>query len=213
MWNPVSTGANTYVNTSASLVLGFGAGMTAPPQMLVQNLSASGSVTLPKIDSVLPSAPGTPGTAPGIGDGYLLIIKSIAQYTTTITPASGDTCDVSYVTNVGDVVLLQVDAQNSKWRAVAPITTNTNQYVSVAAASTLAATTRYLLVTAASTQTINTTIEPTFQPFTIINESSGSLTITPSSGNIDTTASITLGTLKSTTLLFDGVNTHCLNTA
>lgn len=211
MWNPTSTGQNTLVNTSATLTLGFGPSQTAPPQLLVQSLTASGTVTLPKIDQVAPTAPGTPGTTPGIGDGYVMIIKSTTWYTTTITPASGDTCDVALLTNSGDTCILQSDAGNSKWRSVSgQLVGGATQIATAAGAATIAATTRYQIVTAAATITIPAASN-TGQPVTIMNESVGSLTITPASGTIDTTASITLTTLKSLTYIGDGVNFHLIN--
>jgi hypothetical protein len=211
MWNPTSTGLNVLTNTTATLTLGFGPNMTAPPEVLVQNLTASGTVTLPKIGQVPPTAPGTPGTTPGIGDGYPLIIKNIAAFTTTITPASGDTCDVALVSNIGDTVLLVADNGNSKWRAIAPLVTTSNQVVTASGANTVASTTRYLIMTGAVTITLTTTTFPNYQPITIINESSGSDTITPSAGNINTTASFTLTTLKSATFLSDGTNWHLVD--
>ncbi len=212
MFNFVSTGQNTLVNTSATLTLGTAGGQTAPPMYLIQNLAAGGTVTLPKINQVPPTAPGTPGTTPGISDGYPLWIKSIAQFPTTITPASGDTADIALISNSGDIVLLVADAANSKWRAYTPSTGNSiNAITAVAGAATLSANTRYLIESVAATITIPATL-PVGAPYTIVNESSGSLTLTPASGTIDTTASFTLTTLKSFTLFTDGTNFHAINT-
>lgn len=213
MWNPTSTGQDTLVNTSTALVLGFGPSQTAPPQMLVQNLAAGGTVTLPKINSVPPTPPGTPGTTPGIGDGYILIIKSIANQNTTITPASGDTADVALQTHNGDVTIFQADALNSVWRSVfnGSASSAGNVITTVGAATTLAVTTRYLIVTAASTITLPTATAPVGQSYAIINESGGSLTITPASGTVNTTASFTLTTLKSAQFFSDATNWHLLS--
>lgn len=211
MWNPTSSGQNTLVNTSATLTLGFGPGYTAPPQLLVQNLSAGGTVTLPKINQVGPTAPGTPGTTPGIGDGYLLILKSITWNTTTITPASGDTCDVAALTNSGDTCILQSDAGNSKWRSVSgQLVGGATQIATAAGNATIATTTRYQIVSAAATITIPATLN-VGQPVTIMNESTGSLTVTPASGTIGTTASYTMSTLTSITFIGDGTNFHLIN--
>jgi hypothetical protein len=214
MWNPTSTGQNCLVNTTATLTLGFGPGQTAPPQLLVQNLSAGGTVTLPKIDQVGPTAPGTPGTTPGIGDGYWLTIKNIAQQVTTITPASGDTCDISAISNNGDVIMLVSDAVNSQWRQISGTLEGARTAtVSTTASTTLAASTRYLIVTTAAHAITIPAGANIDVPFTILNESSGSITITPASGNINTTAAFTLTTLKSATFYGDGTNFHAINTA
>lgn len=216
MWNPTSTGQNTLVNTTnTALVLGFGPGQTAPPQMLVQNLSAGGTVTLPKINAVPPTPPATPGTTPGVGDGDIIIIKSISAQLTTIAAASGDTTDVALQSHTGDVTILQADAGNSQWRAVfngsASTSGNTQVAPGTLSTPTLASTTRYLLVTTAGTVTLPATLTA-FQPYAVINESNNSLTLTPASGTINTTASFTLATLKSTQFYSDGSNIHVLNT-
>lgn len=207
--NAISTGQNTSVNTTATVVFGAGPGQVATPGLLLQNLSAGGTITLPKINQVPPTAPGTPGTTPGIGDGYMFYIKNIAQQPTTILAASGDTTDVALMTNINDSVLLIADASNSKWRNFGG-SGSVNQFVSSAVANTLATNTRYLLMTAANTVTIPSTF-PNYQPFSVMNESVGSVTITPASGTVNTTVSFTLTTLKGCTLIFDGVNTHLVD--
>jgi hypothetical protein len=207
MYNFLSQGPGTLVNTSATLTLGFGAGQTAPPMVLVQNLTASGTVTLPKINQVPPSPPATPGTTPGVSDGDALIIKNIAAFTTTLTPASGDTCDVALIGIVGDTWLV-ADAGNSKWRAVVPGVGSGSQVTSSAGNVTLSTSTRYFVhITTAGTITIPATFNALIgQPFTIINDTSGSDTLTPASGTINTTASYTLTTLNSATFISDGTN-------
>lgn len=213
MQNPVSTDTNTVVNTATTLTLGFGPSQTPPPQMLVQNLSAGGTVTLPPINSVVPSPPSTTNTQPGVGDGYVIYIKSIANQNTTIAAASGETTDVALQTHSGDVTILQSDAQNSKWRSIfnGSASSGGNVITTVGAATTLAVTTRYLIVTAAATITLPTATAPVGQAYAIINESNGSLTITPASGTVNTTASFTLTTLKSAQFISDATNWHLLS--
>jgi hypothetical protein len=210
MYSFTNTGYNNLINTNVALVLGTGPSQTPTPMYLIQNLAAGGTVTLPKINQVPPTAPGTPGTTPGISDGYTLLIKNIAQFPTTITPASGDTCDVALISNSGDAVWLEADAANSVWRAITPGGAATG-ITTAAGATTLSPNTRYLILSAAATVTIPTTLG-IGRPYTIINESTGSLTLTPVSGTVDTTASFTLTTLKSFTVFTDGTNFHAINT-
>lgn len=211
MFNFISTGYNTLLNTTATLTLGVGSNQTAPPALLLQSLAAGGTVTLPKINPVGPTAPGTPGTTPGISDGYPITILSLAAFPTTIAAASGDTLGAGIPTAIngtGSVISLIASAAQSTWYAINPVGLVGPTIRTVAGAATLAPSDRFLIITTTAA-TIATGAPATYQvgqEYVIDNTTSGSLTITPASGNINTTASYTLTTLTAARIITDGTN-------
>lgn len=210
-YNFISQGQSTLLNTTATLTLGSGAGATAPPGLLLQSLAAGGTITLPKINQVAPTAPGTPGTTPGIGDGFPFAIMNLTAFPTTLAAASGDTIFTNVPTVVngtGSMVQLVASSSQSTWYAMDPVGLVGPTVRTVAGAATLASTDRYLVVTTtASTQTIQAPANYQIgQEYVISNSTAGSLTLTPASGNINGTASYTLTTGLAARVFTDGTN-------
>ena len=212
MFNFISTGYNTLLNTTATLTLGLGPNQTAPPGLLLQSLAAGGTLTLPKINSVGPTAPGTPGTTPGISDGFPITIRNLAAFPTTLAAASGDTLDSILPTalnGTGDSLTLIASASQSTWYSVVPTGGYSGSTIrTVAGAATLAPSDRFLIITTtAATITIQAPANyQVGQVYTVTNNTSGSLTLAPASGKIGTTTAYTLTTLLPLSFYTDGTD-------
>lgn len=211
VFNFISQGNSTQVNTTATLTLGVGAGQTAPPGLLLQSLAAGGTVTLPKINQVGPTAPGTPGTTPGISDGFPLTILSLTAFPTTITAASGDTLAAGIpaaLNGTGSIIQMVASSSQSTWYPMNTVGLVGPTVRTVAGAATLLPSDRFLIITTtAATITIEAPANyQVGQEYIVDNTTSGSLTLTPASGNINTTASYTLTTLTAARVITDGTN-------
>lgn len=203
----ISTGVPTQTTTNTALTLGYGPNMIAPPDLLFWACTAGGTVTLPSIESVLPVPPGTPGTSPGIGDGYTIKIKNTTGNALTITPVGSDTIDSYTLGGLNDIVTFQASLYNTNWNnlsasgALYPIKYQTN------ANYTVATTDRYLIESTAGTVTIPAPTNFTaYVPFVTIISSNVLITVTPASGNINGQASRTIAAAGEASLMTDGTN-------
>lgn len=207
MINAISTGYETLTIT-ASTTLGYGSGQGAPPRILMCNATGAINVVLPKIQSVGPTPPGTPGTTPGVGDGMLLCIRNLTANAVTVAAASGDTLvDPLLLGGQGATENIFACYANSSWyRQINPLGGSGVQ--TVGAATTVTTANRYLITSTATTITLPaaTAVPVGVEIFTIINSSGGSDTITPVSGNINGTASFTQTTKTSIGVLSDGTS-------
>jgi len=211
VYNFISQGQSTLLNTLTTCTLGVGPNYISTPGVLLQSLAAGGTVTLPKINQVGPTAPGTPGTTPGCGDGMPFTVLNLTAFPSTITAASGDSLysNVPTVVNgTGSTVQLIASAGQSTWYAIDPVGLFGPTVRTVAGAATLAASDRYLIITTtAATITVQAPANYQIgQVFSVTNNTAGSLTITPASGNMGTLASFTLTTLLATQFICDGTN-------
>lgn len=202
----ISTGVPTFSTTNTTLTLGYGPGMTAPPDLLLWSCTTGGTITLPAIESVLPSPPATPGTAPGIGDGFVLKIKNTTGNALTLTPTGADTIDGYSVNGTGDLVSLQASLYNTNWNNLS----SAGSYSSVryvAGNFTVATTDKVIIDTTAGTGTIPAPSNFTaYVPFVTIISSNVLITLTPASGNINGTASRTIAAAGEASLFTDGTN-------
>lgn len=192
--------------TLTSLTLGSGPGQTAPPEFLLWNGASGGTITLPPINPSLPVPPGTPSTTPGVGDGFTITFKNVSGQPLTLTPAGSDTIDTYYISAASNIITLRASTANKNWYNMTGLGAGNTR--SVAGAATIATTDRYLIISAAAAVTLPAPSNfPVDAPFvTVINTSSGNVTVTPASGNIDGLAALTIATVKEATLLCDGTN-------
>lgn len=214
MYNPVSYGVDA-LTLAGPVTLGFNPGMTAPARLIVITPTANTSITLPPIAPTPPTAPGTPGTSPGVGDGYMITIRSAASYNVTVSAASGNTLADNLVMNyVGDIESLMACESNTKWyRLVNPF--GASMYRKAGAPVTVATTDRYLNIGTAGTITL---LAPTAYPYgvefvTLLDPAGVTYTIAPASGNINGAAAVTVSSAISVGVLSDGSAFYLTHTA
>ena len=215
MINSISQGAET-LTVTASTTLGYGPGLTAPPRLLLCNPSASMNVVLPTIPSVLPNPPGTPGTAPGTGDGLIITIRNLTSYNVTVTAGGSDSInDAPMVNGAGATASLIANLGGGKWYSIVSPWGAAGVRSISGTASTATTADRYIITPTAGTVNI---LAPSAYPvgvefLTVINTSGGSDTLTPASGTIAAVgASLTLTTTISAGLMTDGTNFYLTHT-
>lgn len=211
VFNFISQGQSTLLNTLTTCTLGVGPNFISTPGVLLQSLAAGGTVTLPKINQVGPSAPGTPGTTPGCGDGMPFTVFSLTAFPTTIAAASGDTLYAgvpTVINGTGSSLQLVASASQSAWYPVSPVGLVGPTIRTVSGAATLAASDRFLIITTTAA-TISILAPANYQVgqiYGIDNTTGGSLTLAPASGNIQGVAAYTLTTLNVANVFTDGSN-------
>lgn len=210
MFNPISYGQDTVLNTTATITLGFGPGNMAPPRLLLMNVTQGATVNLPPISTGEPSVPGTLTAAVGVADGFVLTIKSLTNNPVTITPNGSDAADTIVLGAAGLVTNLIASVPGAKWYVVAGgggESRTTNRLVTGNA--TLAVSDRYLLDTASGTITLQTAaLYPSYAPYTIVRDISGATTLTVSPTSPALINAVNLASISSASGTFytDGTN-------
>ncbi len=202
----ISTGVPTFSTTVTPLTLGYGPNMTAPPDLLFFAATGGGTIVLPAIKSILPTPPGTPGTSPGCSDGYSLKIKNTGGGSVTLTPAGSDTIDAYNINGLNDFVSLQCSLYNTNWNNLS----GTGAYSTVRYVSgnfTVATTDKVIIDSTAGTGTLLApTTYPAYTPFVTVISSNVLVTISPTSGNINGLAALTIAAGSQATIFGDGTN-------
>lgn len=198
MNNSISYGIEALTVTS-STTFGVGSFQTPMPRLCVYNGTSGGTLTLPVINTVNPTPPGTPGTSPGVGDGALITINNIANKALTIAAGGSDTAEFTFVPALGALTLI-ASAAASKWYSAGQ--PDNRAVRSVTAAATISPVDRIVSIGASVSVTLPAaTAAPVGQPIYVVSAGSFTPTIV---GTISGVANITMAANTMNTLITDG---------